>query len=92
MRDPEILIQDILEDKVAIKELTPDELDMVLDSLVEVGEGLLDTEHHDVGVAMLKALDVAIDMYSTNEDFEQAIVSAEERGSTYWEIENPSIH
>ena len=92
MRDPEILIQDILEDKVAIKELTPDELDMVLESLVEVGEGLLDTEHHEVGVAILKALDVAIDMHSTNDEFEQAIVSAEQRGSTYWEIENPSIH
>jgi len=92
MRDPEILIQDILEDKVAIKELTPDELDMVLESLVEVGEGLLDTEHHNVGVAMLEALDIALDMYSTNEEFEQAIIAAEERGSTYWEFENPSIH
>ena len=92
MRDPEALIQDILEDRVAIKELTPDELDMVLESLVEVGEGLLDTEHHEVGVAILKALDVAIDMHSTNDEFEQAIVSAEQRGSTYWEIENPSIH
>jgi hypothetical protein len=92
MRDPEILIQDILEDKVAIKELTPDELDMVLESLVEVGEGLLDTEHHEVGVAMLAALDVAIDMHSTNDEFEQAIADAEARGATYWEFENPSIH
>jgi len=65
---------------------------MVLESLVEVGEGLLDTEHHNVGVAMLEALDIALDMYSTNEEFEQAIIAAEERGSTYWEFENPSIH
>ena len=92
MRDPEALIQDILEDRVAIKELTPDELDMVLESLVEVGEGLLDTEHHEVGVAMLEALDIAVDMYHNNSEFDEAIKDAEERGSTYWEFENPSIH
>ena len=92
MIDPEILVQDILDDKIAIKELTADELDIVLEQLVEIGEGLLDTEHHEVGVAMLAALDVAIDMHSTNEEFEKAIAAAESRGATYWEFENPSIH
>jgi hypothetical protein len=92
MRDVELLVQDILGNRIDIKELTADELDVVVDSLVEIGEGLLGTEHHDVGVAMLEALDVAIDMHTTNEDFETAIVAAENRGSTYWEIENPSIH
>jgi hypothetical protein len=92
MTDPEILVQDILDNKIAIKELSADELDIVLEQLVEIGEGLLDTEHHDVGVAMLAALDVAIDMHSTTEEFNQAIQAAESRGSTYWEFENPSIH
>jgi hypothetical protein len=92
MRDTELLVQDILDDKIEIKELSAEELDVVVDSLVEIGEGLLGTEHHEVGVAMLQALDVAIDMYSINEEFEQAIQAAEQRGSVYWEIENPSIH
>jgi len=92
MTDPEILVQDILDNKVAIKELTADELDIVLEQLVEISENLLDTEHHEVGLAMLAALDVAIDMHTTNEAFEQAIVAAEARGSIYFEFEENIVH
>jgi hypothetical protein len=54
---------------------------------------MLGTENHDAGVAMLKALDMAIDLRQpTDELFEQAIVAAEARGSTYWEFENYSVH
>jgi len=92
MRDPELLVQDILDNKVAIKELTADELDIVLEQLVEIGEGLLDTEHHEAGEAILRALDIAIDIRSINEEFEQAIVDAEARGSVYYEFEEYIVH
>lgn len=92
MRDTEALIQGILDNSIAIKELSASELDLVIDGLTDVAEGLLETEHHDVGVAMLEALDVAVDMYSTSEDFEQAIVDAEARGSVYYEFERYSVH
>jgi hypothetical protein len=92
MRDPELLVQDILEDKIAIKDLTNDELDVVVEQLVDVAEGLLDTEDHEIGVAMLDALDVAIEARVTNEDFEQAIVAAEARGSVYFEFEEYTLH
>ena len=94
MRDVETIIRGVLDNTIAVKDLTVEELDAVIDELVEIGETLLDTENHEVGVAMLEVLDQAIDLRSQDltADFERAIIEAEQRGSTYWEIENPSIH
>lgn len=94
MRDIETIIRGVLDNTIAVKDLTVEELDAVIDELVEIGETLLDTENHEVGVAMLEVLDQAIDLRSQDltADFERAILEAEQRGSTYWEIENPSIH
>jgi hypothetical protein len=94
MRDVETIIRGVLDNSIAVKDLTVEELDTVIDELVEIGETLLDTENHEVGVAILEVLDQAIDLRSQDltADFENTILEAEQRGSTYWEIENPSIH
>jgi hypothetical protein len=94
MRDVETIVQGVLNNTIEVKDLTVDELDAVVDELVDIGESLLDTENHDAGVAMLQVLDAVIDLRSTDIDkgFEAAIVAAEQRGATYWEIENPSVH
>lgn len=94
MRDVDTIIRGVLDHSIAVKDLTIAELDATIDALVEIAEGLLDTENHEAGVAMLQVLDQAIDLRSQDiqEGFEQAITAAEQRGSTYWEIENPSIH
>jgi hypothetical protein len=94
MRDIETIIRGVLNNSIAVKDLTVQELDATLDALVEIAEGLLDTENHEVGIAMLEVLDQAIDLRSQDlqEGFENAIIAAEQRGLTYWEIENPSIH
>jgi hypothetical protein len=94
MRDVETIVQGVLNNTIEVKDLTVDELDAVVDELVDIGESLLDTENHEAGVAMLQVLDAVIDLRSTDMDegFEAAIVAAEQRGATYWEIENPSIH
>ena len=94
MRDVETIVRGVLDNTIDVKDLTVDELDAVIDELVTIGESLLDTENHDVGIAMLEVLDQAIDLRSQDlqDGFEDAILAAEQRGSTYWEIENPSIH
>lgn len=92
MIDAELLVEDILEDRVKVKELSAEELDAVVESLSDIGQSMLDTEQHEIGIAILRALDSAIDMHHTGEGFEEAIVAAESRGSVYWEYENPSIH
>lgn len=94
MRDVETLIHGIMNKSIAIKDLTDAEMNAVIDDLVDFGESLLDTENHDAGVAILEALDQFIDMRGQDlqTGFEDAIITAEQRGSTYWEIENPSIH
>jgi len=94
MRDVETIIRGVLDNSISVKDLTVAELDAVVDELVDIGESLLDTENHEVGVAMLEVLDQAIDLRSQDltADFENAILAAEQRGSTYWEFENPSSH
>lgn len=94
MRDVELLVEDFLEDKITLKELTPDELDCVIDELVDIGESMLDTADHDIGVAILDSLEQAIELriIDPSVGFEEAIVAAEKRGSVYWELDNYSIH
>jgi hypothetical protein len=94
MRDTETIVRGVLNSTIDVKDLSTEELDAVVDELVDIGESLLDTDNHEVGVAMLQVLDAAIDLRSTDMDagFEAAIMAAEQRGATYWEIENPSIH
>ena len=95
MTDSDKLIQDFLEDRVTLEELTVEQLDSVLDGLIEIGESLLNTDHHQAGVAILKVLDAAIDLRcldAADAGFEQAIQEAEARGSTYWEFEEYLVH
>ncbi len=94
MRDVETIVRGVLDNTIEVKDLSIEELDAVVDELVDIGESLLDTENHEVGVAMLEVLDQAIDLRSRDlqHGFEDAIIEAEQRGLTYWEIENPSIH
>ena len=65
MRDASTLIQGFLDNSISLKDLTINELDVVIDELVAIGEDLLDTENHEVGVAILECLDEAIDLRST---------------------------
>lgn len=94
MRDVETIIRGVLDNSIAVKDLTVGELDATIDELVAIADSLLDTENHEVGVAMLEVLDQAIELRGAEIEpgFEEAIIAAEQRGSTYWEIENPSIH
>ena len=94
MRDSQTLIQGFLDNTISLNELTPDELDCVVDELVDIGESMLDTADHDIGVAILDSLEQAIELRITDPGvgFEEAIVAAEKRGSVYWELETYSIH
>ncbi len=94
MTDSDKLIKDFLEDRVTLEEMTTEQLDSVIDGLIEIGESFLNTDRHEVGVAILKALDAAIDLKSmeVEDGFEQAIQAAEARGSTYWEFEHYTVH
>ena len=94
MRDVETIIRGVLDNSIAVKDLTVAELDATVDELVVIAESLLDTENHEVGVAMLEVLDEAIELRGAEIDpgFEEAIQEAEARGSTYFEFEDHIVH
>lgn len=94
MRDVKNIVEGVLNNSIEIKDLTVDELDATVDGLVDIAENLLDTENHEVGVAMLGVLREAIELRvdEMNSGFKEAILDAESRGSTYWEFENTNIH
>jgi hypothetical protein len=94
MKTKQSLIQDYLADRIELTDLTETELDAILDELIAIAESLLDTEHHDAGIAMLAVLDRAVDLRCQDLEagFEQAITAAEARGSTYWEFEEYLVH
>jgi len=94
MRDVKTIITGVLNNSIEIKDLTVDELDATVDELVDIAESLLDTENHEVGVAMLNVLEEAIELRGAEIDpgFEEAILAAEARGSTYWEFDDHTIH
>ena len=92
MRDIELLLDDIINNKVQVSELNEQELDAVMEELTEIGESLLHTDNHDAGVAILKALDIAIDIRVMSDKFEQAIIDAQARGSVYFELNERIIH
>jgi hypothetical protein len=89
------LVQDVLLSKVQASDLTDEELDLVFDRINDMAQSWLNTDRHDLAVAMLEALGCEIDDRVSATDmscFEQSIVDAEARGSVYYEFDEYTIH
>jgi hypothetical protein len=82
------LILDVYHGRVKIEDLSDEEYDAVIDGFKQVAEELVKmAETGEIGNAILAAIAEA-----EADPFEAAITAAESRGSTYWELENNSIH
>lgn len=93
--DVDQLVDDVMTDKVELKSLSMEELDIVIDRLTELGESMLGTDQEEAGIALLNVLaNVVDDRIEALEmkAFELAIAEAEARGSTYWELEEHIVH
>ena len=89
--DAQKLCQGILDNSIPVDSLTDVEQDLVIEYLTECAEGFVGTEHDDMANELLELLNFLRDVRA-DQPFESAIQEAEKRGSTYWEIENPSVH
>ena len=89
--DAQQLCQGILDNSIPVDSLSDVEQDLVIQYLTDCAEGFIGTEHEDMANELLDILDFLRDVRA-DRPFEEAIVEAEKRGSTYWEFENPSVH
>lgn len=85
----EQLLQAVQSGEIEVQDLTPEQSEAVLEGYKQVAEGLLEDENtRPLAEAILQVIGVALE----SDPFEDAIQSAEDRGSTYWELETNSIH
>ena len=85
----EQLLQAVQAGEVDVQDLSPEQSEAVLEGYRQVAEHLCESEETRlVGEAILQVIGVALE----DDPFEQAILAAESRGSTYWELETSSIH
>lgn len=83
------LLIDVQNGDVDPSELTLEQQEMVLKGYRELAGRLLDDPTFlEAGEQILEI----IDSVEINDPFESAIVEAESRGSTYWDLETDSLH
>jgi len=83
------LLIDVQNGEVDPSELTLEQQEMVLKGYRELAGRLLDDPAFlEAGEQILEI----IDSVEINDPFESAIVEAESRGSTYWDLETDSLH
>jgi len=83
------LLIDVQNGEVDPSELTLEQQEMVLKGYRELAGRLLDDPTFlEAGEQILEI----IDSVEINDPFEEAIVAAETRGSTYWDLETDSLH
>ena len=83
------LVKDVFEGKVKISDLPLEDTELVLQGFRWAAENLLSNPTtKEAGQAILQVI-ASVEM---EESFDAAIAFAENRGSTYWELETNSIH
>lgn len=96
MSNPQDLIDLVLalhDGTVDLEDLTDDETEMAIEGYRLLIDTLKDDPDQVEMVAALQAVLAAFDVEdAATDDFEDAIEAAEARGSTYWELENDTIH
>lgn len=89
MKDLMDLISKVHAGQVSVTDLSPEEAEEVLAGYREVAEVFCNQEStRELGEAILAIIAEA----GLDDPFDVAIVEAESRGSTYWELETNSIH
>lgn len=92
--DIEQLVIDIVEGRTSIDDLDGDDLDAVILAMYEVGLNMIDTDQDDIANQILDIVEPLVESIMAKIDqsgFEEAIQAAEARGSTYWEVEDPTL-
>lgn len=88
----EDLAAGVLSGEIEIDEIDENQIDPLFNTLTEIGTNLLGTAHDALGKEILTVLAECANMYDADPKFESEIVAAEQRGSTYFELEVNSLH
>jgi hypothetical protein len=82
----------VLSGEIELSEIDENHIEALFEALTEISTNLLGTEHDAVAKEMLAVLAECVNMYDADPEFESEIVAAEQRGSTYFELEVNSLH
>lgn len=93
IHDIEKMLEDIVSDRIAVKDLTLDQLEAVMDYIQDVFTDMLGGENDEFAQGMLQIVDLihnSIENRSAAEadNWDQDILDSVERGNTYFEMEN----
>lgn len=88
------LAEQFISGEISLSDLSEDQIDAVIIRTYEQAVALLD--HEEFGEVYKNVADELQPLYEEimsagDEEFEKAIVAAEARGSTYWEIESSML-
>lgn len=83
------LVKDVFTGKTKVSDLSPEDAELVLHGFQQIAENLLSNpDTKEAGQAILQVIASA----EMEESFDAAVALAEDRGSTYWELETNRIH
>ena len=93
VHDIEQMLDDIVSDKIQVKDLAPEQLEAVMDYIRDVCTDMQGGEYEEFANGMLEILDTihtAIEnrAVAEAEDWDADILASVERGNTYFEMEN----
>ena len=96
IHDIEKIMDDIVSNRVHVRELEPEQLEAVMDYIRDVFTDMLGGENEDFAEGMLEVLDTVHDVIENRAVAEEVnwdtdILESIERGNTYFEMENYTV-
>lgn len=96
IHDIEKMLEDIVSDKIAVKDLAPEQLEAVMDYIRDVFTDMLGGENEEFAESMLGLLDTIHDTIENravgeSADWDADIEASVERGNTYFEMEQYTL-
>ena len=95
IHDIEQMLNDIVSDRIQVKDLAPEQLEAVMDYIRDVFTDMLGGQNEEFAQGMLELLDVIHTTIENravaeaeSESWDQDILASVERGNTYFEMEN----
>ena len=93
--DVEALVENILEDRIAIADLDIQQMEAVIDFMREHVSNIDNDEYREALMCLVDAIEISAENRFVNEaagDWDETIEASVARGNSYFELEQYSLH